>query len=323
MEKSSSFSDMKRLAVSALLLLSALTASAQIGGTAGSFERLGFGARGMGMGNALTAVSTGEISTYYNPALSPFAARRTFDAGFGFLSLDRSLHFVSYTQALPPSAGLSFGIINAGVGNIDGRDNDGLSTGTLSTSENEFVLSFANRVDPRVSLGVAIKLLYAKLYDQVTSTTVGFDIGAAAILTDDLTLGVTIQDIGSKYKWDTKSLYAENGSQTENKFPLLRRVALSGHLPGTGGIADVEFENSSEGSNIIRIGAEWSAVEQVAFRAGLDRWELSSNATGVKPTFGFTVRNSFNGWTPVISYAFVVEGFAPHGMHVINVAATF
>ncbi len=301
----------------------ATSAVAQNAGTAGVFARMGYGARGMGMGNALTAVPSGELNTYYNPALSPFSLQHNVQATFGILSFDRSLNFLSYTQPLAPSAGVSFGIINAGVHNIDGRDNDGYHTDDYSTSENQFYLSFANRVDRRVSIGVTIKLYYAKLFDKVTSTTVGFDVGGLVSLTDDLSLGIAVQDIGSKYKWDSKSLYGENGRQIEDKFPMLRRIAFSYRLPGTLGVVDAEFENSSEKTNILRIGAEYAMAENFSLRAGADRWELSDNATGVKPSFGFTVKNSFNGWTPVVSYAFVVEGFAPHGMHVITVAGIF
>lgn len=313
---------MNRFLLNTILLLSIASASlAQNAGTAGAFTRLGYGARGIGMGNALSAVNQGEISSYYNPALLPFSMDHTVAATFGILSFDRYLNFLSYTQPLAPRAGVSAGLINAGVRNIDGRDNDGVHTEDYSTSENQFYLSFANRVDDRVSLGVAIKLYYAKLYEQLTSTTVGFDAGALITLADDLTLGLAVQDIGSKYKWDSKALYGEQGKQTEDKFPMLRRIALAYKVPGNLGVIDAEFENSSEKTNIIRVGGEYIFNEYFMLRAGLDRWQLSGEATGIKPSFGFTVKNSFNNWNLGINYAFVIEGFAPHGMHIITFTA--
>lgn len=300
-----------------------MTANAQNAGSAGAFARLGYGARGMGMGNALTAVGYGDISTYYNPALSPYTQLRTASATFGILSLDRYLNFLNYTMALPPHAGFSVGIINSGVRNIDGRDNDGYHTEDYSTTENQAYLSFANSVDEHVSIGVTIKLYYSKLFDKLTSTTVGFDAGTYIQLTDELSLGAVIQDLNSKYKWDTKSLYSQNGKQTEDKFPNLRRVALAYKLPGNNGIIDAEFENSSEKTNILRIGVEYILTENFVVRGGADRFELGDNTTGVKPSFGFTAKNSFNGWTPAVTYAFVVEGYAPHGMHIITLSGTF
>ena len=314
---------LKSAAYIVLPILLAAMASAQNAGTAGAFARMGYGARTMGMGNAATAVTTGEVNSYYNPALLPFATDHNASATFGVLSLDRYLNFLNYTQPLAPRAGVSAGLINAGVRDIDGRDNDGIHTEDYSTSENQFYLSFANRIDDRVSLGVSIKLYYASLYEKLTSTTVGFDAGALITLTEELTLGVAVQDIGSKYKWDSKDLYGVDGKQTEDKFPMLRRVALAYRLPDSLGVVDVEFENSSEKTNFIRFGADYNISPNFALRAGLDRWDFSDNATGVKPSFGFTLRNSFNDWTPSLHYAFIIEGFSPHGIHMITLTGTF
>ena len=304
-------------------LLTTASCLAQSAGNAGAFARLGFGARGMGMGNAISAVNASAINTYYNPALSPFSGQRTGSATIGILSLDRYLNFLSYTQALAPHAGLSVGLINAGVRNIDGRDEDGSHTKDYSTTENQFYLSFGNRVDEHVSLGVSVKLYYSRLFDQVTTTTVGFDAGALIKATDEITIGLVAQDLGSKYKWDTKSIYGQSGRATEDKFPSLYRIAVAYTLPSPAAIIDAEFEHSSDKTNMVRIGAEYNFVEQFAVRSGVDRWEFGDRATGVKPTFGFTVKNSLNGWTPAVNYAYVVEGFAPHGMHIITLSATF
>ena len=38
----------------------------------GAFSRMGFGARGIGMGNAMSAVTTGNLVSYYNPAFHHF-----------------------------------------------------------------------------------------------------------------------------------------------------------------------------------------------------------------------------------------------------------
>jgi hypothetical protein len=309
---------------SVLLLLSILlgnAASAQIGGTAGSFSRVGFGARGIGMGNACTAVASGPVSSYYNPALSAFSGSPTATATFGVLAFDRSLNFLNYTQPLKPMAGISVGLINAGVGNIDGRDGDGLHTEDYAVTENQFFLSFANRVDPRVSIGVTVKLLYSKLFESVKSTTVGFDVGLCARLTDDLTLGAAVIDLNSKYKWDTKQIYFENGRTTEDKFPNLRRVGLAYALLDTTAILTAEYENSSAGTNLFRFGAEFAVTGNFTVRGGLDRLELGDEATGAKPSFGFTVLQPLDGWTPAVHYAFVIESYASHGMHIITLSS--
>ena len=178
-------------------------------------------------------------------------------------------------------------------------------------------------MDEHFSLGVTVKLYHSKLFDKVKSTTVGFDAGAYFQITDAISAGITIQDINSKYKWDTKPIYDEGGKTTDDKFPNLRRAAVSYRLPSNIGIISWEFENSSEKTNLMRVGAEYTPMEYFSIRGGLDRWDFSNNATGAKPSFGFSVKKPFNGWTPVVTYAFIIEPFASHGMHVVTLSGRF
>ncbi len=307
-----------------LLLFVVSHASGQLAGSAGGFVRMGFGARGIAMGNAMVAVNEGEVSTYYNPAVAAFSQDRVASATVTFMSFDRYVNFLSYTQAIQPTAGLSFGIINAGVRNIDGRDDDAQQIGTYSTTENQFYLAFANRLDKRVSLGVSVKLYYSKLYDKVTSTTVGFDIGCYIKATDDLGIGGTLQDLNSKYKWDTQQLYGQpGGRQTEDKFPNLRKVGVSYRFLDGRLLLSTEYENSSLSTNIFRAGGEYKLVEAFSLRAGVDRLDGSDYSTGAKPSFGFSIKNSFTTWTPIISYAYMIEPYASSGIHVVTISGAF
>ncbi|KAB2846067.1 MAG: hypothetical protein F9K45_02655, partial [Melioribacteraceae bacterium] len=69
--------------------------TSEIASMPGAFSRMGFGARGMGMGNAMSAVKYGSIVSYYNPALSAFQEKNNFHTSYSFLSLDRSLNFLN------------------------------------------------------------------------------------------------------------------------------------------------------------------------------------------------------------------------------------
>ena len=147
----------------------------------GAFSRIGFGARGIGFGNALSSITEGQLVSYYNPAVTPFQEMNSVQAGYSFLSIDRSLNFLSFTRRFDfysskdtsvdrkprTTAGVSIGIINAGLSNIDGYDNNDLPTGELSTSENQFFIGLAARVSEKLSLGVAVKFFYYKLYEEV------------------------------------------------------------------------------------------------------------------------------------------------------------
>ncbi len=317
----------RRAFVSLVLPLFILQAAhAQLGGMAGSYSRMGLGARGIGMGNALTAVFTGDVVGYYNPAAVALSRSRTISASFGILALDRKLNSLSFTQPLKPTAGLSAGIINSGVSNIDGRDDDGEPTGMLHNTENQVFLAFANRFSGKLSLGINIKLLYHHLYTDVSTTTVGVDLGAIFQPLDNLTFGATVKDINSRYKWDTSELYSDQpglGRTTIDKFPLLYTFGVAYQLPDSLGVIASDIELSNQSTVTGRLGVEVDLLPELTVRAGLDRMDLKQKGNGVSPSFGFTLRRNLDDWTPAIHYSFVAEPFAPTGMHTIALSTTF
>lgn len=315
---------MRRSIAMLLLALAPLSASvAQIGGQPGAYSRMGFGARGMGMGNAMTAVTSGDIVGYYNPALVAWTATRHATASFGILSLDRQLNFLEYTQSVPPVAGISAGIINSGVSGIDGRDSDGEQTGPLRTSENQIILGFAVRFKRVFSAGLNFKFHLYHLYTDVSTTTVGMDLGVLYTPVEALTIGFAARDITSKYKWDTAPLYGTAGSTSIDNFPKLFVLGAAYQLPDSMGLISAELELSNPGTTTLRAGAEVPVIPELTLRAGIDRVDLKGKGMGVRPAFGFTLRRGFDGWTPEVNYAFILEPFSPSGMHMISLAVTF
>lgn len=298
------------------------TLYAQLSGMPGSFARLGFGARGMGMGNAMTAVSEGEVSSFYNPAATPFLSSGIVTASYGLLSLDRSLNTLCYSQSIHPSAGFSVGILNAGVRKIDGRDADGFQTEEYFTSENQFSFSFANRMSQFVSLGIGLKIYYYRLFEKVSSTNLGIDVGGLVRLTENLTCGFAVQDISSKYKWDTSKLYGEQGNSTTEAFPVLRKFGVAYSFSDHVGIISFELENSNKHTNIIRAGAEMNLGDEVTLRGGIDHLNIKESEQ-TSPTFGFSLHTSINNFTPALHYAYVVEPYGLFAMHIISLSTRF
>ena len=315
----------------------AQSAVSDISSMPGAFTRMGFGARGMGMGNAMSAVKDGNLVSYYNPALAPFQEGNSFQTSYSILSLDRSLNFLNYTRRFelgkkenpdgtvkPRSvAGISIGIINAGVSNIDARDYQGRKTGDISTSENQFFVAVANRFSEKLSIGIAFKFYYYKLYESITSTGVGFDIGALYLLNENMTLSFMISDINSKYEWDTGKIYGSSGNITKAKFPLMKKIGLSYKFDDPKIIAAVEFESSNGGTNIIRAGGEYNIYENLFLRGGLDQFNISNFDSPVRPTFGFSYFYPLNSVKIGINYAFVIEPYSAGDQHIIGVTVNF
>lgn len=298
-----------------------LQSSASIGGLAGAPMRMGFGARGISMGNSLTAVINEDVQAYYNPAVLPFENSPTAIATYSILSLDRKLNFLSYSQSLKPSAGLAFSIINSGVNNIDGRDNDGIHTETFSTSENVFSFSFGLKPDNRFALGITVKVLYYSLYQTVKSTTAAVDVGAIYLLSSELVIGAVLQDIDAKYKWDTSNLFGDQmGNSYSDNFPLRKRIGISWMSIKYPVVLSAEYEAIGSDS-YLRGGIEVQPFNRFFIRAGLDQIALNSDIPA-KPSIGMELRSSMT-WSPAFQYAYVFEPYSPSGIHILSLSIRF
>jgi len=325
-----------------LLLFSAVAFSqpkfSEMAVSPGVFSRIGFGARGIGMGNALSSITEGELVSYYNPAVTPFQENNSFQAGYSFLTLDRALNYFNYTRRFDfysakdtvseirkprTTAGLSIGVINSGIRNIDGRDNNGLPTGELSTSENQFFMGLAARISEKISLGVTIKFYYYKLYEEVTSNSLGFDIGALYKLNENFNISLVISDINSKYEWDTAPIYEQDGLITEDKFPNLRKLGVSYYNKEIGILGAIEFENSSAQTNILRAGVEYNIYDQFYIRGGIDQFNLDNLDWPVVPSIGFSFFKKFDSLVVGVEYAFQYEQFSNDGRNIIGLNFNF
>jgi hypothetical protein len=297
---------------------------------------MGFGARGMGMGNAMSAVTEGNLVSYYNPALSVFQERNMFQTSYSFLSLDRSLNFINFTRKFEfyssrdtsrhtPSAiaGLSLGIINSGVGKIDGRDNDGVKTGNLSTSENQFFIALANRFSGKFAAGLAAKIYYYKLYEDINSTGFGFDLGILYMLNEQWNFSLMISDLNTKYEWNTSPVFDVEGSTSTDHFPVLKKIGVRYRNRDLGIIGSAEFENSNAETNIIRAGIEYNIFENFFLRGGLDNWNLSNKDYEMNPSAGFSYFYGLNSILVGIDYAFVFEPYSPFDRHIVGINVKF
>ncbi|MBN1301397.1 MAG: hypothetical protein JW995_09285 [Melioribacteraceae bacterium] len=309
-----------------------------VAGKAGTFSRMGFGARGMGMSNAMTAVDFGNLSAYYNPALSVFQQNNSFHTSYSFLSLDRSLNFLNFTKrfelgkknpdgtnrATPRSvAGLSIGLINASVGNFAERDNQGIETGELSPYENQFFMGIGLKISQKLAIGFNAKFYYSKLYDEVTSTSFGFDIGAVYTVSDQVKVAATLTDLNSKYKWDTTKLYGQEGTNTEDKFPVRKKIALAYSIVEYKILASLEFEGIDGETNFLRFGAEYNIFENLFIRGGIDNINISNFDFPAKPSLGFSYVQGIGAVQAGLDYAFVIEPYSPYDQHIIGLNFIF
>ncbi|MCX7832819.1 MAG: hypothetical protein N2490_01240 [Ignavibacteria bacterium] len=338
---------MKKLLLIVLIIFNISQAIAQSGGYAGTFARLGFGARGLSKGNAMVSDLFGEYSGYYNPALACFQENGNVSLGYTFMSLDRKLNFIGFAKKFPlqnikGGAGISLSWINFGVSNIDGRDNDGNQIGSFSIFENQFYLGTSFLVEENFALGIGFKLYYSKLFDEVSTTSIAFDLGAAYKFSSDLSFGLAIRDLSAKYKWETSKIYGSSyGRTTENKFPILVNFGSSYLLPKNLGIVSLEIEgifnpNFDDKINGIKIksknyyylkaGGELNINEYIKLRAGCDRIGLNEDDFfgSLKPGIGIGIKRIISKNILLgLDYSFQLEPFSKDAIQNVSINLNF
>ena len=307
-----------------ILLLTGFTIStlAQSGGQAGSFSRMGFGPRGMAMGNALISNTSNGVYSYYNPALAAQSAGTQVDFSTAAMSFDRSLNTASGTFELPPTAGASFSIINANVSDIDGRTSSGYHTDMLSTQEYQIAAAFGQQITDHFSVGIGLKYYISDLHNDLPSaTTLGLDIGMLYLFSDRLQAAAVIRDLLASYSWSSGTLYGDNSSARTDDFPKQIQFGLSYQLISN---LLISFEggqivHKNKSANNLKIGSTYQLHERISLRGGWQINDLSSIRQTNHFSTGFSVHLPFDLFSPSVDYAFVQEPNNISYMHTFGI----
>ena len=313
-----------------LLSAPAPTMAQEVG--VGAFSRMGFDARGIALGNALVATPSSDVSGYYNPALLPQAAGQRVAGAAALLAYDRHLQSLEFTAPLGPTAGIGVGLLHAGVGDIDGRDANGVHTETLSTDEFALSLSFGNRFAERLAVGASLTLYQSDVVPDTDPVRgFGVDLGVTYRLSSQVQVAGTVSDLLAKYEWDTGGV---SGQSRTDRFPV--RVRLGGSYETENErlrlLAEVEARfvgrDRTDVDRVVtttggprvetrteavlqqgvrgRIGAAYRPVEILTLRVGLDRLGVRG-AEGVRPSAGFDVRQEVGELDVRFGYAAALE----------------
>ncbi len=285
---------------------------------AGSFLRMGSSARSMAMGSAFTAEIDPGFAAYHNPASMVFLERRQLGFSHHLLPLDRRFTATNFSIPLPPTASLGVAWISAGVDKIDGRTGAGQHTQYLSTSEDAFMVSFAQQLFPWFSAGINVKILRHQLpinEVDLSGKGIGMDFGIFVKTNSGANLAFMIQDLNSRYQWKTDKIF-EKGKVYAEQFPTIYRLGTTlqyneFYVTADGGI----LMNASETVGYtVRLGTEYQYLDNYYFRAGLGNRRMS---VGVGLDWSFIKENNAR-----LDYAFVFEN--PAGAaHIFTYAISF
>ena len=297
-----------------------------IGGYAGSFLRIGTTARSMAVGGGLTGTVDNGFAAYHNPATLAFLEKRRISVFHHILPLDRYLVSASFATSLPPTGGLGVGLINAGVNNIDGRDQAGFHTETLSTSEYAVYFCFSNRLFDWLGVGVNVKLLQQILPmdGKQTSKGIGVDAGIFIRHFKNLDLGIVIQDLNASYNWNTSEIFENKGSTYRDPFPIQIRGGFAYRSGLFNVIGDYTYfyaekvkDQKSDGvtAQRLRMGGEYEPGEQMTIRAGINNF---SPSVGIGLNYSLLKRDD-----AYVDYAFILGSRAEGISHIFTYVFTF
>ncbi len=308
------------------ILLNASALLAQSGGYTGSFQRLGFGPRGMAMGNAMVSVTGDGVYGYYNPALAAhISENRQIDISSAVMQFDRKLNMVNAHFNLPPSAGFGLYLIHAGVSDIDGRTNSGYHTQMLSTNEFQLGSQFGIRLTPRIWSGIGLKFNMARFHTELSSSRAfGADIGFLIQFTENIFTAITIQDLLATYQWSAGDLYSDDFNiTTEHSFPVRLKGGIS-YIPSDSFLFASEFEyrihsvpenGSGINSTYLRLGGRYYMHERFTLRGGIRILDMKTDLTSTFST-GFSIHLPFDKFSPSIDYTFAQEPNKVSNLHV-------
>ncbi len=295
------------------------------GGFAGSFLRMGLGARAKGMGGGSVALAKDATITYYNPAGLVFLENHWFTVSLNSMALDRRLMYIGYAQSIQSKqrglikGGFSIGWLSASVDHIDGRDYNGRDIGQFSNGEHCIFFSFALNPMSNFSVGVSGKFLHNRFPgmtdqgDAVSAMGFGFDIGFMFRPFKNMTIGFTGKDLGSKYTWDTQDLW-ERGTLTVNSFPPISCIGAVLRLFSDRLIVAIDLKKVEYYPYSYTVGTEMEIYQDIFLRSGLQDGKLAAGAGCRLSLFSKGI---------YMDYAFVPDSVAPRGNHIFSWSFVF
>jgi hypothetical protein len=149
------------------------------------------------MGGAFTAVADDATAAYWNPA--GLVKIEHIEATFMYaanMAVDRNLNYFAYTHWLG-MGGLGISWLNAGMDDFTKRDGDGNATGSGDIGDNAIMFGYGIEAGS-LMLGATAKVLHQDIFGE-SETGFGLDLGGMFDITDNVSAGLVLRDLGSQY----------------------------------------------------------------------------------------------------------------------------
>ncbi len=278
---------------------------------------IGVGARPLGMGKAYVALAEGGDAIFINPA--GLGGMRQPCLTSMFANLMGDVDYTVFGGGYPITSNSAFGLgaVMMNAGGIDLRTSAGVANGTGTWKKSVIFVGYGlNLENIRTKIGANLKY-YSQGGDgnsnisEAISSGLGMDLGLIYSFSDDLSLGLAVQNVGgAKLK---------NSKGTEQTINQVLKVGSKLNLYPFGGqkltlVLDADL--LSGGAQVWHVGAEYFPLKNLALRLGLEK-DINKIEDETNPTAGVGLR--LGGME--FNYAYHPYNLAPeNGTHFFSIS---
>jgi hypothetical protein len=164
-------------------------------GMANDYLQYGAGARSLAMGGAYVALADEASGPYWNPAALTQVEEHQFLSMYAPFFEQTNYNFLSYVHPLRRlgTLGISDVLLHSG-GYKETRLVEGIIGTNRSIFKNAIIISYANKVRERISVGASLKLIHQRVM-RYSGNGQGIDLGILYQPLDVLNIGLSLQNV--------------------------------------------------------------------------------------------------------------------------------
>jgi hypothetical protein len=296
------------------------------GGTAGVMRRAGNSAALMALGNAGAAFPMSAQSRLVNPALIGWWKTRQAGLDWHKLSLDRDLMGVHLLWPLRPMGAFGLSYLHGGVTGIPETTTWGEPTGRdLEAADDLFSFGVALNPSRFLALGMNMSILSSRFSGldegatELKETTAAFDLGLSVHPRPNLWAGLSVQNLGGSFAWDSGPLWGSGGGgSSDDAIPVLLTLGLGGEFVQDRLLLVADYEASDVDAWDLRAGAEWRSEPDQ-----LGNWALRAGWDDGSPAFGLGFGWPFASFEAGMDYAVTFHENDPSEIHTVTWRVAF